>query len=286
MKILDFEIFLFEDARDDFILQQQGEKLVQAAQRDQSARGLDAPAILARIRSMDPTNGKFLQYLVNQYTKPDEEGNPKYRLEDTDQIKHVLEEFLKRKQQLNVTDINQYKNIRDLMNAIYDLEEKSKPAPKTKGEEEREKFEGAKVLYSEPGIVIYDLVTPEAARAVALKYGTKWCTLNMNTAKGYINQGGLYAILVKQDGKVIPYQMHYESDQIMDARDHPVGKKDKEILSKFSVWYEFIDWLIGRHYYDKTEIEKEKAAAVAKKKTAPKAKAKAKAKKKSSTSRA
>jgi len=281
-------MFLFEDARDDYILQQQGEKLVQAAQRDQSARGLDAPAILARIRAMDPTNGKFLQYLVNQYTKPDEEGNQKYRLEDTDQVKHSIDEFMKRKQQLNVTDINQFKNIQDLFKTIYDLEQKGKPAPKTKGEEEREKFEGAKVLYSEPGIVIYDLTTPEAAREVALKYGTRWCTLNLNTAKGYTNQGGLYAILVKKDGKVMPFQMHYESDQVMNAADSPVNKREKEILSGFSVWYEFIDWLIGRHYYDRTEIEKEREAAAAKKKTAPKAKAKAKAKakKKSSTSRA
>lgn len=278
-------MFLFEDARDDYILQQQGEKLVQAAQRDQSARGLDAPKILAKIREMDPTNGKFLQYLVNQYTKPDEQGNQKYRLEDTEQVKHSLDEFLKRKQQLNVTDINQFKNIQDLFKAIYDLEQKGKPAPKTKGEEEREQFEGAKVLYSEPGIVIYDLVTPESARAVALKYGTRWCTLNVNTAKSYINQGGLYAIIVKQDGQVMPFQMHYESDQVMNAADNPINKREKEVLSKFSVWYEFIDWLIGRHYYDKTEIEKEKAAS-AKKKTAPKAKAKAKAKaKKKATTR-
>jgi hypothetical protein len=283
LKILDFETFLFEDARDDYILQQQGEKLVQAAQRDNSARGLDAPAILSRIREMDPTNGKFMQYLVSQYIKPDEEGNQKYRLEDTEQVKTSLDGFMKMKQQLNVSDINQYKNIQDLFTAIYELQQKNAPVAKTKGEEEREKFEGAKVLYHEPGIVIYDLTTPESARAVALKYQTRWCTLNTDTARGYINQGGLYAILVKKDGKVMPFQMHYESDQVMNAADSPVNKKEKEALSSFAVWYKFIDWLIGRHYYDKTEIEKEKE----KQKSAPKkkAKAKAKAKKKSSTAR-
>lgn len=249
MKIAELGLFLFEDARDVYILQQQGEKLTQAAQRDHSAGRLSAPDILAKIREMDPTDGKFLQYLVNQYIKPDEQGNQKYRLEDAERIKKVLQTFTQVKQRLNVTDINQFKNIQDLFATIYDLEQQNKPAPKTKGQEEREVFAGAKVLYKNPDIIIYDLTTPAAARAVALKYQTEWCTLDgAEKAEYYINTGGLYAIIVKKGNKIVPFQLHYESGQVMNAADVPINKKETELLSSFPVWYEFVDWLVKRHY--------------------------------------
>lgn len=257
MQLLEVEYFLLEDERDNYLDKTYGEKIEAMAQRDNSenARGLNSKQVIQILRGMDPTNGKFLTYLVTQYIKPDNQGGLRFRLEDTENVRNVLQNFIRYKNNLDKKDINQYSNIQDLFNVIYDLERSRAPAPKSKGEEEREKLQGAKLILSGPNIKIFEITTPEAARAVALKYQTNWCTLGQNYSVGYLRQGNLYVIVVTEGDKVRAWQFHYESSQLRNEADASISDSDKALLSNFPEYIQFIDMMIRRHYTDVTTLK-------------------------------
>lgn len=252
MQLLEVEYFLLEDERDDYLEKNFGEKLEQTAMRDDSAeaRGKSAKEIIQILRGMDPTNGKFLTYLVTQYVKPDNQGNLRYRLEDTENVRNVLQKFIRYRNTLEKKDITQYANIQDLFNIIYELERRNAPTPKTKGEEEREKLEGAKLVLQGPNIKIFEITTPEAAAAVALKYQTNWCTLGRNHSLNYLRQGNLFVIVVKTPDRIRAWQFHYESGQLMNEADSSINESDKALLSSFPEYLQFIDMMVQRHYTD------------------------------------
>lgn len=252
MQLLEVEYFLLEDERDDYLEKNFGEKLEQTAMRDNSpeARGKSAKEIIQILRGMDPTNGKFLTYLATQYVKPDNQGNLRYRLEDTENVRNVLQQFIRYRNTLEKKDINQYANIQDLFNIIYELQRRNAPAPKTKGEEEREKLEGAKLVLQGPNIKIFEITTPEAAAAVALKYQTKWCVLGRTYALSYLRQGNLYPIIVKTSDRIRAWLFHYESGQLKNEADSEINDSDKALLSSFPEYLQFIDMMVQRHYTD------------------------------------
>jgi Rad3-related DNA helicase len=252
MQLLEVEYFLLEDERDDYLEKTFGEKLEQTAMRDDSAnaRGKQAKQIIQILRNMDPSNGKFLTYLVTQYVKPDDQGNLRYRLEDTENVRNVLQKFIRYKNTLQKKDINQYSNIQELFNVIYELERRDAPAPKTKGEEEREKLEGAKLILQGPNIKIFEITTPQAAASVALKYQTNWCTLGTAHGLRYLREGELYVIVVKTPDRLRAWQFHYQSGQLMNEADAAINDRDKTLLSSFPEYIKFIDMMVQRHYTD------------------------------------
>ena len=258
MQLLEVEYFLLEDERDNYLDKTYGEKLEAMAQNDNSenARGATSRKIIQILRGMDPTNGKFLTYLVTQYIKPDDEGRIKFRLEDTENIRNVLQNFLRYRNTLEKKDINQYKNIHELVSKMYELQQANAPVPKTKGEEEREKLEGAKVILKGPNIKIIEVTTPEASMALSLKYSPTWCTRGESHSIRYLKDGNLFVIVVQEPNKPLrAWQFHYESSQIMDELDRPISPNDKALLSKFPEYVQFIDMMIRRHYTDVTTLK-------------------------------
>jgi hypothetical protein len=79
------------------------------------------------------------------------------------------------------------------------------------------KAEGAEYVINDPDFKILRLKTHEAACHYGS--GTKWCTAGRDskgTFDHYAQQGDLYVIIAKNR----KFQMHYESGQLMDEKDH------------------------------------------------------------------
>ena len=75
----------------------------------------------------------------------------------------------------------------------------------------------ATLVHNNNGLTVHKLNTPEAA--ADFSKGTKWCTSNKGTFNHYNKQGPIHVIHTP-DGK--KYQVHHETDQLMDEKDVPV----------------------------------------------------------------
>ena len=164
----------------------------------------------------DPTPKKtHTQWIVNQYKK----GN--FRQEDHPRIKTALEGFEKYKGKLEKKDINQYKSLSDVENAV---EPHMGKAASHKEEKRQVKSEGAELVHSENGLTVHRLDTHAAACAYGA--GTKWCTASKNDDrffKKYSENGPLYVVQTPNKQK---YQFHMPSRSFMDAKDRYVKPED------------------------------------------------------------
>lgn len=162
----------------------------------------------------DPTkNKKFTQWIVGQYKKKT------IRQEDSPRIKTALNNFSKHKSKLDLKDINSYKSLNDLEDAVGPHLDK----PASKKEEIRNiKSDGADLIHSENGLTVHRLKNKEAACYYGA--GTKWCTAadEYNQFDNYHKDGPLY--VVQHGGR--KYQFHFESNQFMDEKDSPVDLHD------------------------------------------------------------
>lgn len=231
-------LFLTEDNRIDFIVSKQGEKIQSAAQNDVSARNFREPAqVVQKILSFDPTKGKALQFLVNKYIAKE------FRIEDGKRVQDALTAFVKKRNVLEKKDINQYKSLHDL----YDAVEAAPEAEVSKRQQEKQiKVEGTEAIFKKADFIILRLITAEAATFYAA--GTKWCTSAPSTFESYARQGPIFVIMVKDGGATRKFQMHYHSGQIMDEKDRNITKTDIALLSKHQEWYKFVDMLVKKHW--------------------------------------
>lgn len=189
----------------------------------------------------DPTNEKkYTQWIVNRYKKKD------FRQEDHPRIHTALKDFETHKNKLAVKDINQYKSLNDLEDAVHPhLGVVSK-----KQEKQEIKHQGADLVHNEPGLMVHKLKTREAACHYGA--GTKWCTAakHNNMFDQYNKKGPLYVVTTPKE----KYQFHFESDQFADSKDR---MKDLSSLIKEHPQLKNVEAFKssshGIHFHDKKE---------------------------------
>lgn len=227
-----------DEAREDFVAQQLGDKVQQAYMQDRGQKPkLDTPLAIVQYVSHN-TNPKFIQKIMGWYVAGE------FKLEDVHRIKSDLETFDRVKARLEKKDINQYKTLRDLYAAIEPHEQTD---IKSKRQEKQEvKEEGVRKVIDKPNFKVLELLTKEAACFYGK--GTKWCTAadSNNMFDHYHKQGSIY-VIIAGDRK---FQLHFESGQFMDEKDQDIknNKADIEYLSKFPEYAEFLNMLIKKHY--------------------------------------
>lgn len=235
---------LFENKRVEHIATAMGKKIMAAAHNDVSANNASPEEILQQLLKIDPSNGKMLQYLATRYAARE------FRLEDAERVGTALKQFIYKRPNLPKKDINQYKSIHDLYDAV---EEAPEAEPSNKAKKKMAKHEGSEVFMQGPNFIVIHLLTGEAACYYAA--GTKWCTSNSSTFENYAKDGSIYVIMVKDEkGKTRKFQFHYESGQVMDEVDRSLSQQDIQLLSSYPQWYEFIDTMVKRHHVELDEV--------------------------------
>jgi hypothetical protein len=213
--------FLIEYRRD-VTLQKIGSNLQQAATRDTQQ---SAEEVISALEQMDPTpNKQYTQWLANQYIKG------LFRLEDAPRVQDVVEKFIKVKSRLKQKDINQYTfhALEDEMDRIFNVQlaQPGQAQATTPAADEGifPVVPGSKILYNG---VLGQLSIPETLQAnKILCSGTKWCTSDVSTFKGYSREGPLYIWRDKNGEK---YQFHFADNvvephiQLMDSRDRKIS---------------------------------------------------------------
>ena len=212
-------ILLLEYIRDKEI-QKSGPKLLQALSNDthfsSNLANLDDQAklnsLLDQLDQIDPTqNNQYVRWLIREYSR----GS--FKIEDSQRVQNVLNQFISVQKRLDKKDLNQYKfhDLEDTMDKIF--------SPDIDQSNDNEDFpEDTTVLYNGP---LGWLVIPESEEASCdLGRGTKWCTAasNDNMFDDYSNGGPLYIWRDNQEGGA-KYQFHFKTTSFMDARDRSIG---------------------------------------------------------------
>lgn len=228
------------EGRADFLLQQRANHIQQAYERDTGRKpeNLSAREVIDLLNQIHP---KYIVWITNQYIRG------QFKLEDADRLRGDIQTFDKIKQKLPNKDLNSYKSLTELYDAIESVTDiRSKREQKA-----AIKHEGAKAIIDHPNFKVFKLLTHEAA----CHYGanTKWCTASKNnsgTFDDYANQGDIFVIIAKDPNtnKDRKFQLHFESNQFMDERDQSLGKKDIKFLSSFPEYKIFLEHLIQKHH--------------------------------------
>lgn len=237
---------LFED-KAEYIARNQGEKLLQRAKEDTS-RDWDIEPLVGRLMTADPTgpNGKFAQWIVNQYLKG------QFKIEDVTKIKGELTKFREVAPKLDKKDINQYKTLPDLYDALKPFEGQEVVSNREEDRRLEQNFYKtgeAKLIATTPNKII-EIHSEEAAKYFGR--GTKWCTAaeENNMFSHYYNaedeefdgedeeeedwdDDPMYALYVIIHGGT-KYQYHPHTGQFMDAQDQLVTHEDATELLKDS----------------------------------------------------
>lgn len=130
---------------------------------------------------------------------------------DTPETRQALERFAKVGRKLEKNDIQQYKSVSELYDAVQSLE-----GVKTRSETKSD----AEKVYEDGN---WTVIVPHTQEAAQL-YGsnTRWCTAakERNMFDYYNNYGPLYIIIAKQDGT--KFQFHFQTNQYMNSEDEAI----------------------------------------------------------------
>lgn len=256
---------LFEgaDEKISHIVKSMAGKIVAAAYHDHSAEDLltklqsamdpkvdektftlgAADAILRRLVKADPSGERAdaLVWVARMYAARE------FLLEDITGLRNDLHKFFRYRTRIPNKDLNSYKNLNQLYDAI-EAVEGDEPPISGKQAQKLAKVQGAEKVIETPDISVVKLLTPEAANIYGK--GTKWCTTSENGGhfNSYSAQGPLYAIIVNSAGNQRKFQFHFESSQFMNERDRPVDQNDIAMLSKYDGYTQFLNLMIKKHY--------------------------------------
>jgi len=212
-------ILLLEYIRDKEI-QKSGPKLLQALSTDthfnSSLENLDDQgklnSLLDQLDQIDPTqNNQYVRWLIREYSR----GS--FKVEDSQRVQNVLNQFISVQKRLDKKDLNQYKfhDLEDTMDNIF--------SPDIEQSHDNEDFpDGTKVLYNGP---LGWLAIPESKEASCeLGKGTKWCTAasDDNMFDYYSSQGPLYIWRDNREGGA-KYQFQFETRSFMDSKDRSIS---------------------------------------------------------------
>ena len=141
--------------------------------------------------------------------------NGNFLMEDLPRVTEALSTFDTKKHSLSVKDINQYRTLVDLEDALGLLDD-----VKTARQQKQEiKKSGIHIFVNNDTAFLAHLKTKEAAQFYGK--GTKWCTAGdkHNMFYEYNRNGPIYLIIDKTDNS--KYQVHFESGSCMDVLDDP-----------------------------------------------------------------
>lgn len=277
-------MFMLLEARDDFLVQTFGEKLV-AKVTDENQRGMIIPddlkavlkvvdetppanKIVAWFSGNDPIQGKGVQWMIVQYIR----GN--YQLEDIDQVKHAMTEFVRVRTQLDVKDLGQYKTVDALNRALEPFQDKKVVSNRQarKSTEMDPTIKEQTTIYIDTDELL--LVTPnthasakyfasmEFMGALTEYRATNWCTgrEDPHYFDMYSRQGPLFFMLIKSGPDMGKYQFHFETKQFHTsaniripnlrgwlARNEAIRQFFEEKAAQFGI-LEFLSPEIARAY--------------------------------------
>jgi len=233
---------LLSEDREEFLQTKFGDALQDRAKEDVS-RDLSAAEVITALKKADPTDGKHLQFIVRMYLKK------QFKLEDVQRLKTDITKFEKFKSKIANKDLNSYKTLKELYAVIEPFGEKDEPIS-AKQAAKQIKTSGAEKIIDEPGFTVVRLKDEEAAKFYGK--GTRWCTAGEenNMFNTYNEQGDIYVIIAKIDGKERKFQFHYESKQVMDETDSEISSDDIKKLSKIPGYNKFLNMMIKKHYGD------------------------------------
>ena len=222
--------YIVED-KAEHLLGQFGTKIEQAAKKDHFAHDYvdKAASPISIIKYLQNQVGnKYLQWAVRQYASGD------FKLEDVSRVKQALKQFQQKQRALPIKDLNQYRSIADLEDAV----EEAQPEQSKRQQKQEIKTEGADVVVKGSDGVVLELKTKEAACYYGK--GTKWCTAaNSNNMFDNYNQAGPLHVFIGNDGR--KFQFHFESRQFMDERDDSVD------VMKLRSKYPTVDVFFKKH---------------------------------------
>ena len=168
-----------------------------------------------------PTYGRFTEFLESKFNRYTEWVlirylNKNFLFEDLPRVQDAIAQFEQKKSKLEKKDINQYKTLSELEDAVGLLDD----VKSTRQQKQEIKNEGIKKIYEDGKYLLAELLTERAACFYG--NGTKWCTAarENNMFDNYANQGPLYIVIDKQDNR--KYQLHYETLQFMDEQDEEI----------------------------------------------------------------
>lgn len=187
------------------------------------------PEHIDHLASLDPTeHGKYIDWIVRQHKAGNVQIYPPhseiYNNGTRADYHRVLGHFDNPaiRNQLAQKDINQYKNINDIADAVSPLMNSiSKRADKKKG------LEGSEKIYDHPDLKVYKITSLKAAQVHGK--GTKWCTSWVDQpeyAKSYLNKGPLY-VFRHMDGHGKPVMTSSPLGPVLMKHQlflHPNGK--------------------------------------------------------------
>lgn len=209
---------------------------------DVNAKHREPEQIIDHWASADPHPKKAnTQWIINRYRNQD------FRQEDHMRVNQALSNFERYKGKLDKKDINQYKSLSDVEDAV---EPHLGGHASKKEAKAAAKIEGAEKVYDSDNLKVYHIKT----HAAACQYGagTKWCTA-MKDYSGhfdtYTKQGPIYAVIGKHpDGEQFKYQFHFPSNQFMKEDDKPIQggigafvKKHPEVRNVFKGQHPLMD---------------------------------------------
>lgn len=201
------ELELLDEGRIDFLKDNTKEL---STAHESSPEHTDKDKIIDHLSDKaDPTKNKaHTGWLVNQYKKG------QIRQEDHPQLKDTLSDFEKYKCKLEKKDINQYKDIGEIRQAV-------NPHVGTASTKKEEADQGHEEIHSEPGLKVYHVKSKEASQAIyggGSKLGgthTDWCTGargNNNMYDNYTRDGDKLITFHKEGDAKSPYQLHLNSN--------------------------------------------------------------------------
>ena len=201
---------------------------------DTLAKHRDAASIIDHFaQHADPSKNKqHTQWILGQYKKQN------IRQEDASRIHTALSNFDRYKSKLDKKDINAYKSVSGIENAVHP----HLGTAATKAEVQREAAVKGRILVHDDGagLKVYRLeATPEGKKASQDIYGgghhlggthTSWCTAARSDDcmfDDYAKAGSELHVIHTPTGKV--YQAHTKSRQIMNAKDDDVTAEHPDI---------------------------------------------------------
>jgi hypothetical protein len=224
-----------------YLAESQGEKVKLAVKKDTNAKLKDPTQVITHIAKADPSNGKYLQWLVRMYVAG------QFKQEDVGQLHKDITIFEKFKNKIANKDLNSYKD-RAQFNAAIEPFEQQAPELSKAEQEKMKKKEGAEYIINTPH---FKALVPKTEEAACLYgKGTKWCTAaeNNNQFENYHSQGDLVIVMTELDGKPRKFQLHPDTQQYMNEKDEPITKAEIAKLSKIPEYTELLNILIDKHY--------------------------------------
>lgn len=181
-----------------------------------------------KIIKIDPTYqdgknsvGKYGKWLLGLYKK----DNPlNYNSEDIYNILNLYNQYKNDRKKEIEKDINKFKSIEDLNDAVNNVDEAELSARQQ--EKEKRNSKDIKKIFEDN---MWEVWVPQSyAGSCTLGKGTEWCTADSRTDDyyyEYTEQGPLYVFINKQNPKE-KYQLHVETESFMDEDDDEADLED------------------------------------------------------------